>query len=285
MQDLAREHDLADVGDPDAEHDAGRGAEQGPDLGARRELAHARARVREQRRWSGGDSAARAADGDRGDQHGGDGEGDGVDAHQRLGRDDGEADRGQRGAGGQAEVVDRAVQAHGGGLACRRRPPAAGSPASAAGVNSAVPMPATSAPTIITGSEPAVMTTTNARQRSTSATTAHVRQPIAVDERAEQRPEHDRRQQIGHQHGGDRPRRVEAVVGEQRQRDVRRGPCPRQDCACAAKKRRAGAPESALRNIRRPAGRGLPSAAGRGASRRRRARARRRRSAGSRRRC
>ena len=44
--------------------------------------------------------------------------------------------------------------------------------------------------------------------RSTSAATAHARQPHPVDERAEQRAEQDRRQQSRQQHRGHRPRRV-----------------------------------------------------------------------------
>ena len=61
-----------------------------------------------------------------------------------------------------------------------------------------------------------------AMQRRTSATTRARAPADAVDQRAEQRPEHDRRQQVGQQHGDDRPGGAEAVVGEQRQRDVAR---------------------------------------------------------------
>ena len=45
-------------------------------------------------------------------------------------------------------------------------------------MKSAVPIPATNAPAIIVGSEPAVITSANARQRRPSAMIAHVRQPI-----------------------------------------------------------------------------------------------------------
>jgi hypothetical protein len=52
-----------------------------------------------------------------------------------------------------------------------------GRPVRAAGWNSAVPTPASAAPAIIAGSEWAFITIRNARQRSTSATVAHTRQP------------------------------------------------------------------------------------------------------------
>ncbi len=53
-----------------------------------------------------------------------------------------------------------------------------GRPASAAGVNSAVPSPHSAAPAIISGSESALITSMKARKRMVSAATAHVRQPM-----------------------------------------------------------------------------------------------------------
>ena len=111
-------------------------------------------------------------------------------------------------------------------------------------------MPATSAPAIITGIELGGHHDEEGEAAQDVGDDGAGAPADAVDQRAEQRPEDDRREQLGEQDGGDGPGRVEAVVGEQRQGDTA-SPLPRHDCACAAKKRRAGAWASAARNIRR----------------------------------
>ena len=250
VEHLAREDDLADVGDPDAEHDAGGGAEQRADLGAaRRARGCPRARRRTATAAAVGAPGARraAARRDRRDQ-----------AAREIAN---ETALRPISAVGRARPPAAAAASAGPAVrprssiapkrpiaAARRSSPSTrrGSPASAAGVNSAVPTPASArADDHHRQRVRRSSRSTNAAQRSTSATTAHARQPTRSTSAPSSGPSTIAGQQVGQQHRGDRPRRSRS--GRRPAAAARRSarPVPRQDWACAAKKRRAGAPDSA----------------------------------------
>ena len=159
------------------------------------------------------------ADADPGDQQAAHGEGDGVEGEQPVGRHHEQQRGGQRRAEREPEVVERAEQAH------RRGPPVTRrelrEPGQRGGREQRGPDARRARRRRSCSSRLSPNSSSRkATQRIASPSSAHVRQPQRSTSAPTQRPEHDRREQVGQQHRHDRPGGAEAVVGEQRQRDV-----------------------------------------------------------------
>ena len=148
------------------------------------------------------------------------GEGHAVDRHHALGSTTSRAPAATR-ARGESEVGDRAVQR---GRAAGARGHQARQAGQRGGLNSALPTPASSANATCDERIDERDPEERDRAHDVGDDRAQLARP-AIRGGAEDRPEQHRREEIGQQHEADRPRRAEALVGDQQERYVARRPC------------------------------------------------------------
>ena len=150
----------------------------------------------------------------------GESEADAVDEQDLLGSRHDQHQRREAGTGGEAQVGDRSIE-RGWPPECAPCSTRLGRPASAAGVNSAVPTPASAAKAMVRAKSCARATPTKAPTRShVSRHRAPATRP-AVSERPEQRAEEHGRSQVGNENCTDRPRGMEPLVGDQQEGRIR----------------------------------------------------------------